>query len=163
VTRHTPPPALDGANATPRDVAARSGRLRAASEGTATQDASNLIDFADANQVEVRTAAARTTRSSQRDSSKQSKAEAKGSVGVHQAQSVAADAESSRATGTELTGRLGQELQLIQRARRQLRAHDLQGALTTLRLHIELYPDGELTPEANRLRLQAQREMAADD
>jgi hypothetical protein len=44
-----------------------------------------------------------------------------------------------------------------------LRARELQAALTTLQMHRELYPEGELSPEANRLRLQAQREMAADD
>lgn len=99
-----------------------------------------------------------------RGASAKSLAESKGASAAGEAQKVnLADEESSHATATELAGRLGQELQLIQRARRQLRAHDLQAALTTLRLHIELYPDGELTPEANRLRLQAQREMAADD
>lgn len=68
----------------------------------------------------------------------------------------------SRAVSAGLAGRLGQELQLIQQARRQLRQHDLPGALTTLSLYRELYPAGELSPEATRLRAQAQREMAAD-
>jgi TolA-binding protein len=90
-----------------------------------------------------------------------------GSTGVEEQRAAAgaqtAEGDAARANSPELAGRLGQQLQLIQRARRLLRAHDIEKALTTLRMYRELYPDGELLPEANRLSSQAQREMAADE
>jgi hypothetical protein len=58
-------------------------------------------------------------------------------------------------------GQLGQELQLVRAARRQLQAMQYEAALTTLRLHAELYPGGALAPEAQRLRERALRAMAA--
>jgi hypothetical protein len=57
---------------------------------------------------------------------------------------------------------LGQELQLIVKARRQIHENKWQAALTTLRLHAELYPAGELKPEAGTLRERALRAIAAD-
>jgi hypothetical protein len=65
------------------------------------------------------------------------------------------------AKSKDVLGQLGQELQLVQRARQQLKAKQHEAALTTLRLHAELYPGGAMAPEAQRLRERALRAMAA--